>query len=94
MRKSLLVIILLVLVSCFSANAETVPATVAARKAAAFLQLKSDSQLKLMKSPYETFYLFDIKGGGFVIVSADNRVQPILGYSLASSIDVDKLPSN
>ena len=94
MRKSLLVITLLVLVSCFAANAESVPATVAARKAAAFLQLKSDSQLKLMKSPYETFYLFDIKGGGFVIVSADYRVQPILGYSLGSSIDVDKLPSN
>ncbi len=94
MRKSLLIITLLVSVSCFVANAESVPATVAARKAAAFLQLKSDSQLKLMKSPYETFYLFDIKGGGFVIVSADYRVQPILGYSLSSSIDVDKLPSN
>ncbi len=94
MRKSLLIITLLVAVSCFVANAESAPATVAARKAAAFLQLKSDSQLKLMKSPYETFYLFDIKGGGFVIVSADYRVQPILGYSLSSSIDVDKLPSN
>ena len=94
MRKSLLVITLLVLVSSFAANAESVPTTVAARKAAAFLQLKGDSQLKLMKSPYETFYLFDINGRGFVIVSADYRVQPILGYSLGSSIDVDNLPSN
>lgn len=94
MRKSLLIITLLVSASCFSANAESVPATVAARKAAAFLQLKSDSQLQLMKSPYETFYLFDIDGGGFVIVSADYRVQPILGYSMSSTIDVDNLPSN
>ena len=47
-----------------------------------------------MKSPYETFYLFSIDGGGFVIVSADNRVLPILGYSLQSNLDVDNLPAN
>lgn len=93
MRKCLLVITF-VLAACFAANAESVPATVAARKAAAFLHLKSDSQLKLIKSPHETFYLFGVNDGGFVIVSADNRVQPILGYSLSSSIDVDNLPSN
>ncbi len=58
------------------------------------MQLKSDSQLQLLKSSYETFYLFSIDGGGFVIVSADNRVQPILGYSLQTNLDVDNLPSN
>ena len=93
MRKYLLVITL-ALAACFSANAESVSKNVAARKAATFLQLKSETQLQLLNSSYETFYLFAIEGGGFVIVSADNRVQPILGYSLQSILDVDNIPSN
>ena len=93
MRKSLLVIILALLAS-FSANAESVSKTVAAWKAATFLQLKSGTQLQLLKSSYKTFYLFSIDGGGFIIVSADNRVQPILGYSLQSNLDMDNIPSN
>ena len=93
MRKHLL-IIAFTLAACFSVNAESVSASFAASKAATFLHLKSDSQLLLMKSPYETFYLFSIDGGGFVIVSADNRVLPILGYSLQSNLDVDNLPAN
>ena len=93
MRKYLLVITL-ALAACFSANAESVSKTVAARKAATFLQLKSETQLQLLNSSYTTFYLFAIDGGGFVIVSADNRVQPILGYSLRSNLDVDNIPSN
>ena len=93
MRKYLLVITL-TLATTFFANAESVSKSVAASKAATFLQLKSESQLQLLKSPYETFYLFAIDGGGFVIVSADNRVQPILGYSLQSNFDVDNIPSN
>ena len=93
MRKNLLIIIFALLAS-FSANAESVSKSVAAWKAATFLQLKSGTQLQLLKSPYENFYMFAIEGGGFVIVSADNRVQPILGYSLQSNPDVDNIPSN
>lgn len=58
------------------------------------MNLKSDAQLQLLKSPYETFYLFSIDGDGFVIVSADNRVQPILSYSLHSNFNVENIPSN
>ena len=93
MRKYLLVITL-VLSACIAANAQSVSKAVAAAKATAFLQLKSDTQLQLLKSPYETLYLFAIDGGGFVIVSADNRVQPILGYSLQSNLNAENLPQN
>ena len=64
MRKHLL-IIAFTLAACFSVNAESVSASFAASKAATFLHLKSDSQLLLMKSPYETFYLFSIDGTYF-----------------------------
>ena len=48
----------------------------------------------MLKSPYETFYLYAVKEGGFVIVSADYRVQPILGYSQHSIFNVENIPSN
>ena len=93
MRKHLL-IITFALTACIAANAQSVSKDVAAAKATSFLQLKSDSQLQLLKSPYDTLYLFSIDGGGFVIVSADNHVQPILGYSLQSNLNVENLPTN
>ena len=93
MRKYLLVITLALIV-CITAKAQSVSKAVAEAKATSFLQLKSNSQLQLLKSPYETLYLFAIDGGGFVIVSADSRVQPILGYSLQSNLDMGNLPAN
>lgn len=93
MRKHLL-IITFALTACIAANAQSVSKDVAAAKATSFLQLKSDSQLQLLKSPYDNLYLFSIDGGGFVIVSADNHVQPILGYSLQSNLNVENLPTN
>ena len=93
MRKHLL-IITFALTACIAANAQSVSKDVAAAKATSFLQPKSDSQLQLLKSPYDNLYLFSIDGGGFVIVSADNHVQPILGYSLQSNLNVENLPTN
>jgi hypothetical protein len=39
------------------------------------------------------FYIFNREGGGFVIVSGDDRLPQVLGYSLTGSIDVNDLPS-
>jgi len=33
-----------------------------------------------------TYYIVNFKDGGFVIISADDRVEPILGYSVTNSI--------
>ena len=93
MRKCLL-IFAFALAVWFAASAEPVSVADAGRKAASFLHMRSVSQLQLLKTPYETFYVFAIRGGGFVIVSADNRVQPILGYSVVSDFAVDNIPSN
>ena len=38
------------------------------------------------------YYIFNIKGGGFVIVSGEDHATPILGYSDKGHIDVLNLP--
>jgi len=40
------------------------------------------------------FYVFNNEGGGFVIVSGDDRVKPILGYSETNSFDANNIPPN
>lgn len=45
------------------------------------------------KAATPCFYVFNI-GEGFVIVSADDRVTPILGYSTESSFDAQNIPEN
>ena len=61
--------------------------------------IKSSDQL----TPYElpltidagnSLYIFNIGTNGFVIVSADDRCYPILGYSMNGAFDIDKAPTN
>ena len=41
------------------------------------------------------YFVFNVPGdGGFVIVSGDDRVRPVLGYSHTGSFDPDNLPEN
>ena len=39
-------------------------------------------------------YVFDIQGGGYVIASGDERALPVLGYSMSSHMDWDRMPDN
>ncbi len=41
-----------------------------------------------------TFYVFVFKSGGFVMISADDAVTPVLGYSSTESFDKNNIPSN
>lgn len=38
------------------------------------------------------FYLFQRDGGGFVIISGDDRLKPVLAYSFTGSFDVEDIP--
>ena len=40
------------------------------------------------------FYVFNNTGGGFVVVSGDDRFAPILGYSFKENIKTDSIPDN
>ena len=43
---------------------------------------------------FRNFYIFNADDGGFVIVAADDRAVPVLGYSDNGFINVDNLPAN
>lgn len=40
---------------------------------------------------FNPFYVFNLPKGGFVIVSGENKAYPILGYSLKSNFDPEKM---
>lgn len=44
-------------------------------------------------SLFNPFYVYNNNTGGYVIVSAENKAMPILGYSLTENFDPDRLPS-
>lgn len=54
----------------------------AARQAAATFLHIDEGSLHEMLLQWNILYFFAIENGGFVLTSADSRVQPVLGYSL------------
>lgn len=49
-------------------------------------------QLTRVNWSYNHLYAFNIQGGGFIIVSDDDRTMPVLAYSLSGEIYPDALP--
>ena len=43
------------------------------------------------KDAAPSIYVFNIDGGGFVVVSAEEKVKPVLAYSTSGSFDVEKV---
>lgn len=58
------------------------------------LRMAWDGENPLTRDQREpAFYVFNLEGGqGFVVVSADDRAMPILGYSFESSFDEHNIP--
>lgn len=75
-------------------------------KARTFLQKKLQNgpaktrraSQSLVMQPVEmtipSLYAFNAEGGGYVIVSGDDRTEPILGYSLDGCYDEAEMPDN
>ena len=66
-----------------------------------FMQGRSFQQKNLRRAAtantfaQDAFYVFNADGNqGFVIVSADDRTEAILGYADAGSLDLNRLPAN
>lgn len=61
-----------------------------------FTLVYSGSENELRASTGEApFYVFNIgSADGFVMVSGDDRVAPVIGYSLTSAFNPDNMPSN
>ena len=92
--------LLLVFMATVAVNAQQVSRQQALQKAQQFMPGKQFGQAKSFArgdSPtdMEPFYIFNAKGQkGFVIVSGDDRTEPILGYSDKGEISEKNMPEN
>ena len=108
MKKKML-IIALVLSAVNSAKAGNVGEQQARQKAAAFMTGKATTRgatsLTRVYLPLQTksaawsvvdapIYVYNLEGGGYVIVSGDDRTADILGFSEKGALDADRLPAN
>ena len=50
--------------------------------------------MKVAPMQLEGLYAFNLEGGGFVIVSDDDRTIPVLGYSTTGTLDWGNMPGN
>lgn len=100
MKKALsLLLIAVVLTVGTFVSAAPVDKTKAQAAAISFLKAKGVEDLQLVDitgtTPYTAFYIFaGSDGKGFVIVSADDCVLPILGYSTSGTFVTEGMPSN
>lgn len=100
--KKLLFVLLTVFVT-LTMNAERVSKQEALLKAQQFMPNKQFGEAKAFArgekadtpAEYEAFYIFNAGNkGGFVIVSGDDRTEPILGYSDRGCLNPDSVPNN
>ena len=100
MKKALsLLLIAAVLTVGTFVSAAPVDKTKAQAAAISFLKAKGVEDLQLVDitgtTPYTAFYIFaGSDGKGFVIVSADDCVLPVLGYSTSGTFVTEGMPSN
>lgn len=104
MKQTILAIICLFLLNA-SANSEPITKQQALAQAQTFMKSKGRSlsgNTDIRRAPRKGaqndnayYYVFNADNNlGFVIVSGDDRTEPILGYSDTGSFDLDNLPEN
>ena len=108
MKKKMLIIVL-VLSGVISAWAGHVGEQQARQKAVAFMTGKAATRMSTTLTrvylPLQTksavwsvtdapIYVYNIEGGGYVIVSGDDRTADILGFSEKGALEADRLPAN
>ncbi len=100
LKKMFWYVLLMLFVSvCANVEAAPVDAKTALKVAKIFMNAKTGniSEIKLVefsaKADFHNFYVF-ADANSFVIVSADDCVQPILAYSTNNTFDMARLPEN
>lgn len=95
-----LLFLLLAFMATVAVNAEQVSRQQALQKAKQFMPGKQFGEARGFAragSPtdQEPFYIFNAEGkNGFVVVSGDDRTEPILGYSDQGEISMENMPEN
>lgn len=66
------------------------------RTATRTVRLVSDSEKMTAAKKLEmpAYYIFNANGGGFVIISAEDAVSPVLAYSYDNTFEVEGMPDN
>jgi len=83
-------------------SAASINETTARQTAATFLNAQrnmrdrtvSPEQMSRINLNYTHLYAFNVQGGGFIIVSDDDRTMPVLAYSLTGEIYPEALPES
>ena len=95
--KKFTLIVALVLMAVMPAFAEHVPLETARRVATTFLNSNGAKTTQLTdlssEAGFPNLYIFNA-AQGFVVVAADDCVQPILGYSLTGNFVAENIPTN
>lgn len=82
-----------------SVNAKPVDAVKARQVAETWMTAKGMKNVSALQdvtaqTPFTEFYVFAADGGGFILVSADDCVKPVLGYSATGTFVVKDLPAH
>ena len=103
-RSGLLAIAAVTSISAVAGNVDVNAARMAAnsflkQKAATGMKAAATADIKLAyteasKVEGNAFYVFNIDGGGWVIVAGDDRAKQVLAYGDKGNIDMNNLPSN
>ena len=109
MKFSKLFLVAALAASSMSVSAGNVDATTARAAAKAFFNQRvnttqsfkaaSSADIKLAytqqsKVEGNAYYVFNVKGGGWVIIAGDDRANQVLAYSDQGSLDMNNLPEN
>ena len=90
------------MVTMLTVCAQAISEQEAKERAAAFLmsttggmrRAMAQSQMEAATVAVDNIYAFNLRGGGFVIASGDERALPVLGYSTSGRIAWDNMPEN
>lgn len=97
MRKIMLLLGLMLMAGVV--NAKPVDASVARRVAEVYLRAQGMGNVGMLvditsQTPFTEFYVFASEEGGFILVSADDCVAPVLGYSISSRFETKNIPDH
>ncbi len=97
-------LLLMLLAICLVINAQPISQQEALKRVTSYLKSapvvdrahRAKQQLRMnpVSVDIPNLYVFDIQGGGYVIASGDERALPVLGYSMSSHMDWDRMPDN
>ncbi len=99
MMKNVLLSMVAMLLFIGSVNAKPVDVGKARRVAETYMNAKGMKNVSALQNvtaqtPFSEFYVFVAPTGGFILVSADDCVMPVLGYSVSCVFNTKEIPSH